>query len=154
MNERQNRKRAAISAVLLGVGFGGFVDGIFLHQIFQWHHMLSSILPPEDLRAMKINMVWDGYFHVFVWIIALAGVFMLWHVARRPYTLPHTSWFTGLLLAGWGIFNLVEGGLNHHILEIHHVYGYNPNPVWDYGFLILCGAGFILLGWLLARRSN
>ena len=25
------------SGMLLGVGFGGFVDGILLHQILQWH---------------------------------------------------------------------------------------------------------------------
>ena len=28
--------------ILLGIGLGGFVDGIVLHQILQWHHMLSS----------------------------------------------------------------------------------------------------------------
>ena len=27
---------------LLGIGFGGFVDGIVLHQLLQWHHMLTS----------------------------------------------------------------------------------------------------------------
>ncbi|HSU48308.1 MAG TPA: DUF2243 domain-containing protein [Arthrobacter sp.] len=26
---------------LLGMGLGGFVDGILLHQLFQWHHMLT-----------------------------------------------------------------------------------------------------------------
>lgn len=26
---------------LLGIGFGGFVDGIVLHQLLQWHHMLT-----------------------------------------------------------------------------------------------------------------
>jgi uncharacterized membrane protein len=28
--------------VLIGFGVGGFVDGIVLHQILQWHHMLTS----------------------------------------------------------------------------------------------------------------
>jgi uncharacterized membrane protein len=28
--------------VWLGIGLGGFVDGIVLHQILQWHHMLTS----------------------------------------------------------------------------------------------------------------
>jgi uncharacterized membrane protein len=25
----------------MGIGFGGFIEGIVLHQILQWHHMLS-----------------------------------------------------------------------------------------------------------------
>ena len=28
--------------LLMGLGFGGFVDGIVLHQILQWHHMISD----------------------------------------------------------------------------------------------------------------
>lgn len=31
-----------LPGVLLGLGLGGFVDGILLHQILQRHHMLSS----------------------------------------------------------------------------------------------------------------
>ncbi len=34
------------AGLVLGVGFGGFVDGIVLHQILQWHNMLSSVVPP------------------------------------------------------------------------------------------------------------
>jgi uncharacterized membrane protein len=29
-------------AFLLGIGLGGFVDGIVLHQVLQWHHMLTD----------------------------------------------------------------------------------------------------------------
>jgi uncharacterized membrane protein len=28
--------------VWLGIGLGGFVDGIVLHQILQWHHMSTA----------------------------------------------------------------------------------------------------------------
>ena len=28
--------------VVVGIGLGRFVDGIVLHQILQWHHMLTS----------------------------------------------------------------------------------------------------------------
>ena len=31
-----------LPGIVIGVGLGGFVDGILLHQILQWHHMLSS----------------------------------------------------------------------------------------------------------------
>jgi len=50
---------------LLGIGLGGFLDGIVLHQILQGHNMLSSVIAPVDLVNMKYNMVWDGLFHAF-----------------------------------------------------------------------------------------
>lgn len=42
-----------VPGVLLGVGLGGFVDGILLHQILQWHHMVSNVVPPTTLWAWK-----------------------------------------------------------------------------------------------------
>jgi uncharacterized membrane protein len=27
----------------------------------------------------------------------------------------------GIMAIGWGIFNIVEGIVDHHILQIHHV---------------------------------
>ena len=41
--ERRSRGRMmTLPGLLLGIGLGGFVDGILLHQILQWHHMLTS----------------------------------------------------------------------------------------------------------------
>jgi uncharacterized membrane protein len=37
-----------LPATILGVGLGGFVDGIVLHQVLQWHHLLSDGGPPDD----------------------------------------------------------------------------------------------------------
>ena len=44
MRQRRRRPSDSITApgLLLGVGFGGLFDGIALHQILQWHHMLTS----------------------------------------------------------------------------------------------------------------
>ena len=41
------------SGIILGVGLGGFVDGILLHQILQWHEMVSSVVPPVDLVSVN-----------------------------------------------------------------------------------------------------
>ena len=71
------------AGLLLGTGLGGFVDGILLHQILQWHNMLSSELPPTNLIDMKVNMVWDGFFHALTWTMTLAGVAMLFRAGRR-----------------------------------------------------------------------
>ncbi len=48
-------------AVLLGLGLGGFFDGIVLHQLLQWHHMGTSAgFPPDSVENLKLNTVWDG----------------------------------------------------------------------------------------------
>lgn len=142
-----------IGGVLLGIGMGGFFDGILLHQILQWHNMLSTVLPPTTMEAMHTNMFWDGLFHAAVWVATLVGLFLIWTGARRAASLPSAVWLLGMMLIGWGIFNFAEGLLNHHILGIHHVREWGPNPAWDYGFLI-SGPVLIGMGWLLLRSSD
>lgn len=66
---------------------------------------------------------------------------------------PNLAFHGGLLLAGWGLFNLVEGVVNHHVLEIHHVRDDLGAPLsWDLGFL---ASGVLLLaaGWLIYRNG-
>jgi len=70
------------AGVVLGIGVGGFIDGITLHQIMQWHNMGSAILPPHTMQTMAQNMVWDGLFHAATLLIVLVGVFMLWREVR------------------------------------------------------------------------
>lgn len=146
------------AALLLGIGLGGFVDGILLHQILHWHMMLSSRVPPIDLGAMQLNMRWDGLFHAAVWLATLAGVARLWAAARTGGALPSGRWFTGWLLLGWGLFNLVEGVINHHLLDLHHVryeamQWDRPSAAWDLGFLLVAGVGLIAAGWLMQRGA-
>jgi uncharacterized membrane protein len=69
------------SGVWLGVGLGGFADGILLHQIAQWHSMGSALVPPTTMDAMRQNMRWDGLFHAATWTITLTGVYLLWSAA-------------------------------------------------------------------------
>jgi uncharacterized membrane protein len=145
--------RARTAALLLGIGLGGFVDGIVLHQVVQWHQMLSAIVPPDTMDAMKLNMMADGAFHLATWTITLAGVLVLWSAARRRVPLPSTRGFFGDMLVGWGGFNVVEGIVNHHLLELHHVRDLPEHvPFYDWAFLVVGGIGFILLG--LALRDG
>ena len=58
----------------LGLGLGGFVDGIVLHQILQWHHMLTDyghtrLVPRVDRRIAGGQHVWDGLFHASTWVL-------------------------------------------------------------------------------------
>jgi len=42
VREDERPRSITPAGIFLGVGFGGFVDGIVLHQILQWHHMFTS----------------------------------------------------------------------------------------------------------------
>lgn len=144
--------RPAIAAAFtLGVGLGGFFDGILLHQILQLHNMLSGWVAVTDLVSAKVNMVWDGVFHAGVWGITLLGVVQLWRAAARGDVTFAKRHLWGGLLLGWGAFNLIEGVIDHHLLGLHHVYERLGLSIWDYAFLAW-GAAMILAGWALVRR--
>lgn len=143
------------AGILLGLGLGGFVDGIALHQIAHWHNMGSARLPPTTLEALQQNMMWDGWFHAAVWVLTVVGVYMLLSDARRGAVLPTARAFTGQLLVGWGVFNLVEGIVDHHLLELHHVRDLPVHvPAYDWVFLLVFGGGLVGVGWVLARSRS
>ncbi|ATB31805.1 DUF2243 domain-containing protein [Melittangium boletus] len=150
MGKVTRHQGALLSAgVLLGTGLGGFVDGILLHQLLQWHSMLSSRLPPTDLVSMKINMFWDGLFHAFTWVMTVLGVALLWRAGQRPEVPWSTRTFVGALAIGWGAFNVVEGLIDHQFLGVHHVHPGEGQLAWDVAFLVfgalLVGAGRALV---------
>jgi uncharacterized membrane protein len=88
------------------------------------------------------------------WIAVLLGLAILYsrvtHNRRRVWT-SRALWGWGLV--GWGLFNLVEGVLDHHILGIHHVYAGDDQVWWDIGFLVL-GALLLAGGYLLQRSGR
>ncbi|MEJ8638965.1 DUF2243 domain-containing protein [Streptomyces sp. MS2.AVA.5] len=152
-----------LPGIILGVGLGGFVDGILLHQLLQWHHMLTSTnydrigvkyYPANTVSGLEMNTVWDGIFHAVCWVAVLAGLAILYarvtHHRRRVWT---SAALWGWILVGWGLFNLVEGVLDHHILGIHHVYAGDQQIWWDLGFLLL-GALLVAVGWMIQRRAT
>ena len=141
------------AGITLGIGMGGFVDGIALHQILEWHNMGSSVLPPTTMERMRQNMIWDGEFHAATWVITLAGIYLLLADGQRG-ALPSRRAFTGQLLAGWGLFNLAEGIVDHHLLNLHHVRDLPVHvPLYDWLFLVVLGVGLTLVGWAMMRSS-
>lgn len=147
----------AFAGVLLGLGLCGFFDGIVLHQLLQWHHLLSSAgYPPDTVPNLKINVFWDGLFHAATYIFTVAGLFVLWRYSRTRHIRWSRKLLPGSLLVGWGIFNVVEGLLSHQLLGLHHVNETVPREqwiYWDVGFLIW-GAAMIVGGWLIVRRGQ
>ncbi|MGW8063874.1 DUF2243 domain-containing protein [Streptomyces ziwulingensis] len=152
-----------LPGIVLGVGLGGFADGILLHQLLQWHHMLTSTdhdrvgvkyYDPNTVSGLEMNTVWDGVFHTVCWLAVLLGLGLLYARVthnRRAVWASRVLW--GWVLAGWGLFNLVEGVLDHHVLGIHHVHGGPHQAWWDAGFLVL-GALLLAGGYLLQRGGR
>lgn len=149
------RPPSKVAGVLYGLGLGGFVDGIVLHQILQWHHMVShrEDYPMTTLAGLEVNTLADGFFHLATWLLVLAASIATLVSWRQGRIAPNWSFHFGLLLLGWGIFNLVEGIVDHHLLEVHHVRDDLGAPLsWDLGFLA-SGVLLVVVGWLLHRTG-
>jgi uncharacterized membrane protein len=137
--------------ILLGLGLGGFVDGILLHQILRWHHMVSSVHGAD----LATNLIADGLFHAGTWLAVVVGLCWLWSRLRSPSVRPTRPWTTlvGALLVGFGAFNLVEGLVDHHLLGVHHVRAGSYQAAYDIGFL-LTGVVLVAAGALLYRAGR
>ena len=149
-DRRRTTKPLTAAGTVIGIGMGGFVDGILFHQIFQIHNMLSARIPTDTLVGAKVNMVWDGLFHGVVWIATAIGIAMLWRAVKQADVLLSGKALLGSILLGFGLFNLIEGIIDHHILHLHHVYEVMGQSVWDYVFLG-SGVALIATGWLMIR---
>jgi uncharacterized membrane protein len=154
-SSHQRRAPSKVSGLMYGLGLGGFVDGIVLHQILQWHHMVSSVdrYPSDTLAGLEANTFADGFFHVVTWLLVLGGSVATLAAWRSGRLAPSWSFHFGLLLTGWGVFNVVEGLIDHQILGVHHVRDDLGAPLsWDLGFL---GFGVLLVagGWMLHQRG-
>ena len=72
--------------ILLGVRLGGFVDGILLHQLLQWHHMLTStdtdnvgipFYPADTVVGLRMNTVWAARAAVAAVYVAIDAAYPL-----------------------------------------------------------------------------
>jgi len=147
-----------LPGIVLGVGLGGFLDGILLHQLLQWHHLLTSEYPADTVEGLRMNSLADGLFHTVTWLAVLLGIGLLNArvIAADRGRVWRSRDLWGWMLVGWGAFNLVEGIIDHHLLGIHHVHGGPHQLLWDLGFLalgvVLIVAGLIVAGRLVRRR--
>jgi uncharacterized membrane protein len=155
MMRSETVRRPRLPGLLLGIGLGGFVDGIVFHQILQWHHMLSSEgdYPTTTTGGLENNILADGMFHAATWLAVVAGIWILWRRTSDWRWAPDGRALCGWIIVGFGTFNLVEGLIDHEILGIHHVRDDLGGPLsWDLGFLAI-SAVVILAGWLVTGRT-
>lgn len=145
----QNNRLLIAAGVTMGLGQSGFFDGIVFHQLLQWHHMFSSIRSDMTVAGLELNTLGDGLFHVFDWVMVSIGTVLLWQAAKQSAELS-TKTFVGALLLGGGLFNVIEGIIDHHILGIHHVKPGANELVYDLSFLAV-GAIVTAVGWSMMQ---
>lgn len=142
------------AGLLLGFALGGFFDGILLHQILQWHHLLSGIggAPFDDLR---IQILADGLFHAAMYVVAAAG---LWKLVRHRALLADAGaarLLAAQTLLGFGAWHTVDAVLSHWLLGLHRIRMDVPNPLfWDLLWLGVFGILFLAAGLLLLRHGG
>lgn len=116
----------------------------------------SAGYPPSSVANLKFLTFWDGMFHAATYVFVLIGLGILWRAAHRAHIWWSGKMMIGTLLMGFGIFHLVEGIVDHHLLGIHHVNETAPPEqwlLWDLGFL-LWGALMLAGGWALLRAGK
>jgi uncharacterized membrane protein len=146
------------AGLVLGAGFGGLADGIVLHSILGWHHLIcagaSVDCQPISVAQLKVENTQDGYFDLGLWLVLIAGTAMLARAAGRVGPTGKGRILFGAILAGSGLFNFFEGLINHQILGLHHVLPGSPHEFLFDMLYLANGALFFLVGAWLIRRPN
>jgi uncharacterized membrane protein len=153
-NARRFSGRLSWAGYLLGFGLGGFFDGILLHQVLQWHHLLINVKGPV-FEDMKVQILADGLFHVLMYIIAITGLWLLWK-ARKEYAEREAD---RLLLAnafiGFGVWHILDSVLSHWILGIHRIRVDAENVLfWDLLWFVVFGLIPVAIGIMLKKRTQ
>jgi uncharacterized membrane protein len=151
MTPHRHGWRDHLPAVVIGVGLGGFFDGIVLHQLLQWHHLASNVVPADTLEGLEANTFLDGAFHQAMWIVTVVGVALLYARLADPDRARRAPLLAGALV-GFGGFNVADSVLFHWLLGLHNI---RPGPdtlLYDAGFFAW-GVAMVLAGLLLARRA-
>ena len=147
-----------LAGIFLGIGLGGFFDGIVFLQILQRHHPVSNVYAPDSLPNIQFNTLMDELFHAATYAFVIVGLVIFWNAARKGTLYASWRMLIGTVLMGFGLFNLVEGAVNHHLLQLHHVNETAPEEqwlLWDIGFLawgaLMLGGGLYL--YVTAKRA-
>ncbi|HET6226091.1 MAG TPA: DUF2243 domain-containing protein [Bacteroidia bacterium] len=141
------------AGIILGVGLGGFLDGILLHQILQWHEMLSNEIDTITVNGKSVNMFWDGLFHMICLTTVCIGIYLLWKALLRPGASSSAKLAWSGLISGWGIFNITEGLIDHHLFKLHNVRETVGNENFYNVLFIIYSCSLLFLGWLLYKSE-
>jgi len=145
-------KAPLIGAFTLGFAFGAFFDGILLHQVLQWHHLLS-LVQGDLYRDIRMQILADGLFHAAAYLLATGGLVLLWGGGRAR---PADRIVLGWAVLGFAAWQFADVTLVHWAIGLHRVRVDVPNPlVWDVGWLMVLGSLPLFAGlWLLRGQSQ
>jgi uncharacterized membrane protein len=144
---RGARRRERAGYLLIGVGAGGLLDGFVLHELLQWHHLWSRRISDQTVEGLKDNTLADGIFQTAALAVLLLGVALL--VGREVEPRP----LLGLVLVGWGAFNVIDQLVFHLTIGAHHIRMHVDNPeIYDWAFTAV-GVALIAVGWAVARSA-
>lgn len=139
-------KNLLVAAFILGLGILGAVDGIVFHQLLQWHHMIDS-------PNIQLEIITDGIFTAAFSTLLVWGGVKIFSDAKNNQLGSSWRTFVGGILLGGGAFNLVEGIINHHLLQVHRVRPLAENPL-AYDLLFLASGIFLLLlGYFIQKNK-
>ena len=154
MTIKARRPVLQLGGLLLGVAASGFFDGIVLHQLLQWHHLLSGLEAPV-WADIERQILADGAFHALMYLLAAVGLGLLWRGrlglgdALRSRSLPVD------VLIGFGAWNVLDALLFHWLLGLHRVRMDSAQPLaWDIGWLLLTGVLPLVLAWWLSHGAG
>ena len=153
-SQRRKRRSLLVAGGVIGVALGGFFDGILLHQILQWHHLLS-LVPGEALRDVRNQVLADGAFHVLMYLMAGLGLWLLWRARDGLVDAGAGRRLAGSVLVGFGLWQLIDVVIFHWIAGIHRIRVDVENPLaWDIGWLVALGVPPTIAGFWLARQAG
>lgn len=140
-------RRLRRASFLLGFAMGGFFDGILLHQILQWHHLLSGV-QTGALGSLSAQVAVDGVFHAIMYVIAAAGLIELFRARSAVASSGPIRPRWGHFWIGFGIWHIIDALLSHWITGIHRIKMDAENPlVWDLAWFVVFGLAPLLYGW-------
>jgi uncharacterized membrane protein len=150
------RKRLAWGGFWTGFALGGFFDGILLHQILQWHHLLAGVGPSGTVPDLRYQILADGVFHLVHYVFMVLGLWLIWSTRAGLAANGAGRDIIAWALIGFGSWHIIDAVVSHWMLQLHRIRMDVDNPLlWDLIWLVPFGIVTLAIGiWMLRRGSG